>query len=191
MTLIIRPLTPDLWPQLEALFGRGGACGGCWCMYWRIGSAYTQRPREQNRKAFAAIVKKGPPPGLLAFDGDLAVGWAQLTPRAALPRLATARYTRAVDDMPVWSLSCFYVRKGWRGKGVMTALIAAAVAHAKKAKAPALEAYPMKTDGARRSTSGMYTGNAASFARAGFKTMAEPAPHRPIMRLALAKKRAA
>ena len=37
MKLIIRPLTPDLWPALEDLFGKGGASNGCWCMYWRLG----------------------------------------------------------------------------------------------------------------------------------------------------------
>jgi GNAT superfamily N-acetyltransferase len=82
-------------------------------------------------------------------------------------------------------VSCFYVRKGWRGKGVSKALIDAAIAFARKNKAPMLEAYPMTTD-VRRSNSGMYTGSASSFARAGFKIVAEPAKHRPIMRLDLA-----
>ncbi len=190
MTLTVRPLTPDLWPQLEELFGRVGACNGCWCMYWRIGSVYAQRPREKNKAAFKAVVENGPPPGLLAFDGDTVVGWAQVTPRSDLPRLDHGRFTKAVDDRPVWSLSCFYIRKGHRGKGVMTALIDAAAKHAKKAKAPALEAYPVKTGGAKKSTSGMYTGSASSFARAGFETVAAAAAHRPIMRLDL-KKRAA
>ncbi len=30
------PLTPELWPALERLFGAHGACGGCWCMWWRV-----------------------------------------------------------------------------------------------------------------------------------------------------------
>ncbi len=187
----VRPLTPDLWPQLEELFGSVGACAGCWCMYWRIGSAYTKRPRDENRKAFRALVKKGPPPGLLVFEGELPVGWAQVTPRNALPGLDRARFTKRVDDTPVWSLSCFCVRKGYRGRGVSKALIDAAIAYAKKQKAPALEAYPMKTAGEKRSNSGMYTGSASSFAKAGFKTVAEPAAHRPIMRLDLKVKKAA
>jgi hypothetical protein len=87
MKLTIRPLTPDLWHALEDLFGKTGACNGCWCMYWRIGSAYRTRSREQNKSAFRAFVKRGPPPGLLAFDGDVAVGWCQLTPHDALPWL--------------------------------------------------------------------------------------------------------
>ena len=133
MKLTIRPLTPDLWPALEDLFGKNGACNGCWCMYWRIGSAYRKRPREQNKAAFREIVKRGPPPGLLAFDGDVAVGWCQLTPRDALPWLDRAWRLKRVDEVPVWSLSCFYVRKGYRKRGVTSALIAAA-AESRKAR---------------------------------------------------------
>jgi GNAT superfamily N-acetyltransferase len=188
MKLTVRPLTPELWPQLEELFGRVGACNGCWCMYWRIGGAYGQRPREKNKAAFRRIVKKGPPPGLLAFEGDTVVGWAQLTPRAVLPHLDRGRFTQKVDGTPVWSLTCFFIRKGRRGKGVMSALLDAAIDYARRMKAPALEAYPIKTD-SQRSNSGMYTGAASSFERAGFKTVAVPAPHRPLMRLDLAKKK--
>jgi hypothetical protein len=81
MKLTVRPLTPDLWPAVVGLFGDSRVCSRCWCMYWRIGSAYRKRPREQNKAAFREVVKRGPPPGLLAFDGDVAVGWCQLTPR--------------------------------------------------------------------------------------------------------------
>ncbi|HEY1709033.1 MAG TPA: GNAT family N-acetyltransferase [Rhizomicrobium sp.] len=190
MTTTIHPLTPDLWPQLEELFGPVGACNGCWCMYWRIGSAYTKRPRDENRKAFRTVVKKGSPPGLLAMEDGKAVGWVQVTPRASLPGLDRARFTPAVDDVPVWAISCFYIRKGFRGKGVMSALIDAAVAFARKHKAPALEAYPMVANG-KRSNAAMYTGVASTFEKAGFKTVALPAAHRPTMRLDLKKKRAA
>ena len=134
MKLTIRPLTPDLWPALADLFGQNGACGGCWCMYWRIGSAYRRRPRADNMAAFRALVTRGPPPGLLAFDGDVAVGWCQLTPRAALPWLERAWRLKRVDDLPVWSLSCLYVRKGWRRQGVTAALIEAALQAAKRAR---------------------------------------------------------
>ena len=191
MKLAVRRLTPDLWPALADLFGERGAVGGCWCMYWRIGSAYSRRPREENRKAFRTVVKKGPPPGLLVFDGDIAVGWVQVTPRARLPKLATARFTRAIDDAPVWSVSCFFVRKGYRGKGVSKALIDAAIGFAKKNKAPALEAYPVKTNGEKVSRPNMYTGSASSFEKAGFRTIGAHAAHRPIMRLDLRKKTSA
>lgn len=114
MNLTIHPLSPERWHALEDLFGRHGACNGCWCMYWRIGSDYRRRPQEQNKAAFREVVRRGPPPGLLAFDGDLAVGWCQVTPRQALPWLDRTWRLKPVDDLPVWSLSCLYVRIGYR-----------------------------------------------------------------------------
>ncbi len=179
MKLTIRPLTPDLWPALEDLFGKNGACSGCWCMYWRIGGAYRKRPRGENKAAFREVVKRGPPPGLLAFDGDLAVGGCQLTPREVLPWLDRAWRLKRTDDVPVWSISCFYVRKGYRKRGVTSALIAAALKAAKRAKAPALEAYPLD---ANKTLSASGIGYASTFARAGFKTVARQVPPRPIMR---------
>jgi GNAT superfamily N-acetyltransferase len=179
MKLTIRPLTPDLWPALEDLFGENGAVGGCWCMYWRIGRAIRKQPREDNRAAFREVVKRGPPPGLLAFAGDLAVGWCQVTPRDAVPCLDRNWRLKRVDDLPVWSLSCLYVRKGWRRQGVTSALIAAALEAARRAKAPGLEAYPFDAD---VSPSASGTGYASTFARAGFKTVARRIPARPVMR---------
>jgi GNAT superfamily N-acetyltransferase len=176
---VVRPLTLDLWPALEDLFGKHGACNGCWCMYWRIGSAYHKRPGKQNKAAFREVVKRGPPPGLLAFDGDVPVGWCQLTPRAALPWLDRTWRLKPPDVVPVWSLSCLYVRKGYRKRGVTSALIAAALKAAKRGKAPALEAYPLDAD---LTPSASSTGFASTFARAGFKTVARRVPPRPIMR---------
>ena len=177
--LTVRPLTADLWPALEDLFGANGACNGCWCMYWRIGSAYRKRPRELNKAAFRKIVRRGPPPGLLAFDGDVAVGWCQLTPRNALPWLDRTPRLKPADAVPAWSLSCFYVRKGYRRRGVTSALIAGALKAAKRARAPALEAYPLD---AKLTPSASFTGYASTFARAGFRTVARRVPPRPIMR---------
>jgi GNAT superfamily N-acetyltransferase len=175
MPFVVRPLTPDLWPAFEDLFGKHGACNGCWCMYWRIGAEYTRVAREKNRAAFRRIVKKGPPPGLVAFDGDRAVGWCQLTPRDSLAWLNQAKRTLRVDDKPVWSLSCLYVRAGYRKNGVSKALIVGALRAAKRAKAPALEAYPMDTP---RS----FTGYIPTLEKAGFKAVAHYSPARPIMR---------
>jgi GNAT superfamily N-acetyltransferase len=118
---------------------------------------------------------------LLAFDGERAVGWCQLTPRDDLQWLDRARLFERVDDVPVWAISCFFVRRGYRRHGVMSALIAAALTAAKRAGAPALEAYPVDT--ARpESTSNVFTGTSSAFARAGFKVVARRTPSRPIMR---------
>lgn len=181
MNLTFRPLTLSLWPELEALFGKAGACNGCWCMYWRIGPEYHKRPREKNKSKLLRIVTQGPPPGLLAFDGEQVVGWCQLTPRQDLGWLNRKRTLETVDDIPVWSISCFYVRRGYRRKGIMSALIREALKVAKRAKAPAVEAYPIDTT-RPGSTSNVFPGTASAFKRLGFKTVVRREPSRPIMR---------
>jgi GNAT superfamily N-acetyltransferase len=181
MNLTVRPLSPELWPALEDLFGKNGACNGCWCMYWRLGPEYFRRAREKNRRALRGIVKKGPSPGLLAFDGPRAVGWCQLTPRGDLDWLNRKRVFGRVDALPVWSVSCFFVRRGYRRQGVMSALITAALKASKRAYAPAVEAYPVDT-GRPGSTANIFTGTVSAFRRAGFKTVARRMPSRPVMR---------
>ena len=180
MDLTVQPLTPELWPALEELFGGNWPVDGCWCMYWRIGNDYRKRPRETNKAVLCELVKSGLPPGLLAFNADIAVGWCQLTPRAALPWLDDHTWRlKRVDDLPVWSVSCFYIRKGYRRKGVASALIAAALDTARRAGAPALEAYPLD---AALTPSSSHTGYLSTFKRAGFKIVARRVPARPIMR---------
>jgi len=177
--LVVEPLTEQLWPAFADLLDQGGPAGRCWCMAARIGTAYRHRPPEQNRADFRAVVQQGPPPGLLALAGSSAVGWCQITPRHALPAHNRAWRVRPVDDVAVWAITCFYVRKGHRRQGTMSALIGAAVDFARDAGAPAVEAYPL--DGSV-SPSATATGYASTFARAGFVEVARRSPERPIMR---------
>jgi GNAT superfamily N-acetyltransferase len=181
MDLAFSPLTAEQWPALEDLFGRPGASNGCWCMYWRIGPRYRDRPREENKRDLEQRARSGPPPGLLAFDGDVAVGWCEVAPRADLDWLAQNRYFRPVDDLPVWSISCFYVRRTNRRQGVMGALIEAAVAVAAEAGAPLVEAYPVDT-AVPGHTRNLFLGVASAFAERGFHVVARRQPDRPIMR---------
>ncbi len=185
MELSVVPLTTEHWPALEDLFGRGGASNGCWCLYWLVGPEYHRRPREENRDALRVAAVHGPPPGLLALDGeDRAVGWCRLTPRSELGWLDGRPALPRVDGRPVWSLACFYVRRGHRGSGVMTTLIDGAVAAARAAGAPAVEAYPVDP-AVPGSTRNVFTGTAPAFAAAGFAVVAQRDPARPVMRYEL------
>jgi len=147
-------------------------------MYWRIGNEYRRRGGEQG--GLARVVIKGPPPGLIAFDGELAVGWCQLTPRALLPWLDRA--WQRIDNLPVWSISCFYVRKEYRRQGITSALIQKAIETARKAGVPSLEGYPLDAD---LSPSATGTGYVSTFLRAGFRVVGRRSHARPILRLDL------
>lgn len=113
------------------------------------------------------------------------MGWCQLTPRTALPQLERASRLRPFDDLPVWCISCFYVRIGYRKRGITAALIAEALRVARKNRARALEAYPLNAD---LSPSATGTGYASTFARLGFKEIGRRFPPRPIMRFDLKTK---
>ena len=184
MDVTVSPVTAEQWPALEDLFGRAGASNGCWCMYWRIGPRYRDRPREDNKRDLERLAHSRQPPGLLAFDGSICVGWCELAPRADLDWLAHGRYFRPVDDLPVWSLPCFYVRRTHRRQGVMGTLIAAAVGAATAAGAPALEAYPVDT-AVPGHTRNLFLGVASAFAEHGFQVVARRQPDRPVMRKVL------
>jgi GNAT superfamily N-acetyltransferase len=184
MDLMVSPLTSGRWPALEDLFGPAGASNGCWCMYWRLGPRYRDRPREDNKDDLRRLAASGQPPGLLAFDGGIAVGWCELAPRADLGWLAHSRYLQPVDDLPVWSVPCFYVRRTHRGQGVMDALIEAALLVTASAGAPALEAYPVDT-AVSAHTGNLFPGVASAFTRHGFRVVARRKPDRPVMRKSL------
>ena len=107
------------------------------------------------------------------------MGWCQITPRERVPAIERSWRTRRVDDVPVWVISCFYVRKGHRRQGVTAALIDGALEFARSRGAPAVEAYPL--DGAV-SPSATSTGYLSTFAAAGFVEVTRRSPEKPIMR---------
>jgi GNAT superfamily N-acetyltransferase len=185
--LVFRPATPARWSDLERLFGSNGACGGCWCMFWRQSNAeYRAGKGERNRRAFRRIVRSGAVPGLLAYAGREPVGWVAVEPRKRYARLAASRSLAAVDDRPVWSAPCFFVARGWRRRGVAGRLLAAAADHAGRRRARILEGYPVDSS---RPLAGawLYPGSFSTFVRLGFQEVARRARTRPVMRLSLAR----
>lgn len=185
------PLTPERWPDLEDLFGPQGACYGCWCNHFRM----PQRLRkpllgEGARQLFEERVKQGPPPGVLAYAEGKAVGWLQAGPRAHVPewnnprRASTPLPDAPADDERNWAASCFFVRKGFRGKGVTGALLDGAIAFARASGARLIEAAAMENQ-EKRSAEGLYVGPESVFRRAGFVEMARQKPGRPLLRLIL------
>src|SRR5262249_11334986 len=103
------PLTPERWPDLEKLFGTRGACGGCWCMTWRLKRREWQEGKgDKNKRALRTIVKRNDRPGVIAYADAEPIGWCSVAPREAFVALERSRVFARVDHEPVWSISCLF-----------------------------------------------------------------------------------
>ena len=97
MTLTVAPLTPERWPDLEAIFNAKGCsvARGCWCMAYRgSGSSASLSPgmshAQAHRAGLKALVDAGDPPGLIGYRGKIPVGWVSI----------------ALDQLPPESREC-------------------------------------------------------------------------------------
>jgi len=181
--LLFAPLTPDRWPDLESLFGPKGACGGCWCMYWRLSrKQFEAQKGEINRLALRTLVEQGVPTGILAYINDIAVGWCGMAPREQFPTLGRSKILKEVDELPVWSINCFYISRPYRKSGITKKLIEAAVAYAHHEGAAVIEAYPVDPKADKMPDVFAYTGLLSAFVQAGFQEVARRSETRPIVR---------
>jgi len=136
---------------------------------------------EPNRRALVSGLAGEVEFGVLAYEGEQPVGWAALAPRDQYSRLNRSPVTRAVDDEPVWSVTCFVVRKSHRGRGVAGALLAGAEERARALGATLLEGYPVAPDG-KLGDADVWHGVESMFRKAGFEEAARHKPKRPIYR---------
>lgn len=132
MILMISPLTPEKWNDFEQLFGTHGAFGGFWCMFWRLTrKEFREGCKGKNKQDIRDLVFHGTIPGVLAYADDQPVGWCSVAPREDFCSLKRSRILKCVDNQPVWSIVCFFVRRDFQGKGMMGELIRGAMEYAK------------------------------------------------------------
>lgn len=190
LSLSFHPLTPDRWGDFEKLFGKRGASGGCWCMWWRLPRSEFMRKRgEENRKALKEIVDSGKIPGILAYLNDQPVGWCAVAARETFPSLERSRILKRVDDQHVWSIVCFFVAKPFRNKGISTKLLNAAVQYVEKQGGQIVEGYPNDPRKGPKPDSFVSTGLVSAFRKAGFIEVVRRSETRPIMRYAIGRKK--
>ena len=189
-SLVCHPLTPDRWADFETLFGERGACGGCWCTYWRRSrSEFNANKGARNRRFILKVVESGPPPGIIGYLDGEPVGWCAVAPREDYPALSRSRILKPVDDTPVWSISCLFVRRDQRKKGLSVRLLPAAVEYVKTQGGTAVEGYPSEPKSDNMPAAFAWTGLASAFLAAGFRECARRSETRPIMRYHVRRRR--
>ncbi len=181
--LEFQPVTPEHWHDLETLFGKSGAYGGCWCMWWRVTrSEFGKQGNQGNKTTLKAIVDSGEVPGLLAYAAGKPIAWCSVAPREAFPSLERSRTLKRVDDLPVWSIVCFYVAKPYRRKGLMAELLRAAIDYARQHGAKIVEGYPIEPKHDDSPPVSTFTGIFSAFQEVGFVEVLRRSENRPIMR---------
>ena len=181
-----QPLTPDRWPDLVKLFEHHGNPGYCWCMTWRATSAEYQRLDTTGRKrALHARIKTHTPLGILAYQDKEPIGWCSIAPRETYARLEKSTTLQRVDNQPVWSVVCFFVKRECRGQGLALHLLRAAVKYAASQGARLVEGYPVEPG-----QSYQFMGSPAIFKAAGFREVARAENNRAIVRKRIRKAKA-
>lgn len=177
------PVTKARWADLEELFGERGACGGCWCMFWRL-------PRKEfeankgigNKRALKKIIRDGNQPGIIAYVEKKPVGWCAVAPREQFIALERSRILKPVDEQAVWSISCLFVKKGYRRKGVSARLLKAAVEFVAEQGGKVVEGYPVEPSMEKMPDPFLWNGIPSAYKAAGFKEVLRRSKSRPIMR---------
>ena len=176
MAIEVRPATAERFDDVATILGpRNPDANVCWCLSHRVDSRTNRELVGPARREYVRELTRRPvAPGVLAYDGDVVVGWAAVAPRAELP-VARSRLIPHVDDLPVWSLWCVRVRPGHRGTGIAHTLVRGAVDHAASQGAPAVEGYPVDNDGAKVDLTMAFVGTRSLFEQAGFTKAADTA----------------
>ena len=182
MKLTFHPVTPRRWDDMVKLFGERGACGGCWCMNWRLTSKeFEARKGPANKRAMKKIIMSGEVPGILAYAGAEPIGWCSVAPRQVFMRLERSRNLKPVDNKQVWSIACLFVTKEFRVQGVSVELLKAAAEYVRKKGGKIVEGYPVEPDD-KWPDAFAWTGITSAFVKAGYKEVVRRSPTRPIMR---------
>jgi GNAT superfamily N-acetyltransferase len=186
--LRIVPTDEVEWDDVAAVFGDRGPGSRCWCQRYKLfpGESFAglgpdvlaERLREQTEGGS----------GLVAYLGDVPVGWCAVEPRPAYHGLLRRTFRihwegrdEDRDDESVWSVTCLYARAGYRKRGVARALAEAAVEHARAQGARAVEAYPIVVKNVIGEE--LHVGTESVFADAGMTVVSHPSKRRVVMRL--------
>jgi GNAT superfamily N-acetyltransferase len=188
-SIVIRELEPTLWPDLEDLFGANGACGGCWCWWWRLAGVehWKDVQGEVAHDRLHQAVTAGSMHGMLAFAGSAPVGWCSFEPRAAFPRLQRSQSFKGTPTEGVWFVGCFFVQRSWRRQGVAELLLAKALEAMERGGAIAVEACPTDTHGQERPDAFVFLGTRVMFERQGFEAVPHSGRGMSVMRKQLRK----
>jgi GNAT superfamily N-acetyltransferase len=166
----VKPLDETTWPEFARLVERhNGVWGGCWCMSFYAEGVGRGKTAAQNRFEKESRVREGRAHAALVHDGATCVGWCQFGPTAELPRIKNQRaYREGLTALPDWRITCFFVDKSYRGKGVASLALEGALQEIVRLGGGTVESYPDDMEGRSTSAAFLHNGTVSMFERQGF-----------------------
>ena len=155
---IVKALAPDTWDAFVGLAERhNGIFGGCFCTWFHTMHSEKTFDAADNRALKKRLVEEGRAHAALVFDGDQAIAWCQYGPPGELPNIYHRKqYEEELDRLPDYRITCLFVDKRYRRKGVTAVALHGALDLIAQAGGGEVEGYPMtpKARGCRCSTTG-------------------------------------
>ncbi len=185
--LAIRGLTAETWNAFAALAEKhNGVWGGCWCIYFHPDGPERGHGAEANRALKRRVVEEGRAHAALVFDGDAAVGWCEYGTPEELPSIYhRAQYEQERDLVPDYRLTCFFIDRDYRRRGVSSAALRGALDLIDQEGGGVVEACPRDTQGKKLSASHLYNGTRSQFEKAGFEFVRSKGEFNCVMRITL------
>jgi GNAT superfamily N-acetyltransferase len=180
----IRPLGPATWGDFVHLAEKhNGVWNGCWCTWFHPACAEKGGSPGGNRAYKERLVREGKAHAALVFDGDVAVAWCEYGSPDELPNIYHLKeYNAGLDKEPDYRLTCFFVDRDYRRKGVAAVALRGALELIAKAGGGVVEGYPQDTLGKRTSGSFLYNGTRSLFEKAGFSYERSKGKNHCVMR---------
>jgi ribosomal protein S18 acetylase RimI-like enzyme len=174
----VKELSLSTWADFEKLAVKQG---GCWCMYYQrprpVGKgSSTEEWKKINRKDKEALVRQGRSHAILVYSDETPVGWCQYGVRDELPRIDAGRGYRkvrpVVGNERLWRITCFFVDREYRGRGVAKIALHAALESIRKQGGGIVEAYPVVSKKMAAVPEWRWFGTPNMFRRERFKPVA-------------------
>jgi GNAT superfamily N-acetyltransferase len=187
----VKDVTPDLVPQYQHFFDKVAfrdfpAWQFCYCMETHRthdDAEWDKRTGADNRHDMSRAIELGEVTALLAFADGAPIGWCNYGETTHLAGVVRKLNLDPTAYEGVGSVSCFVIAAPYRGHGVASKLLEAAVERLRSRGVREVEAYPSRT--ADDTAQGNYRGPLDMYLRAGFK------PHRELDRHIVVRKRLA
>ena len=146
----------------------------------RLKSSNPERKRIEwkkiNRKDKRALVEKGKSHAILVYDNEIPIGWCQYGAKEELPRIDAGRGYRKVGplagDEKLWRITCFFVDRDYRGKGVAKLALNAALESITRQGGGIVEAYPVISEKMAAVAEWRWFGTPSMFKKEGFERIA-------------------